>query len=189
MAVCLLGLFSSCGFAFPRLDVVVLLSLIIFLCCCVWLVSLRSLFFSKERHKGSDSGWEGRWGGTGRSRGRETVIRMWENNLFSIKKKSFSLQWVMVNADSELVKVSRINDYGCSGPNETSMSTCPRLRRHPDRPWKEQKSWNRKECREKRSFYIRHSCCTHDLMNQLLAAKDLPKICLKHSILKWEIEY
>lgn len=39
----------------------------------------------------------------------------------------------MVNADLELVKVFRINDYGCSGPNETSMSACPRLRGHPDR--------------------------------------------------------
>jgi hypothetical protein len=41
------------------------------------LLSLRSLFFSNERQKGSGSGWKTRWGGTGRSRRKENVFRLY----------------------------------------------------------------------------------------------------------------
>lgn len=41
--------------------------------------------FYSERQKGS--GWEGRWGRTGRSRGGETLIRTYVRNIFSIKGK------------------------------------------------------------------------------------------------------
>lgn len=43
----------------------------------------------------------------------------------------------MINIYSELVEILRINDYGCSALNETSLSTYARLRRHPEREMKE----------------------------------------------------
>jgi hypothetical protein len=38
-------------------------------------LSLRCLFFSKEKQKGSGSGYEGRWGGTGKGRTRQNQIQ------------------------------------------------------------------------------------------------------------------
>jgi hypothetical protein len=53
------------------------------------LLSLRNLLFSNERQKGSGSGWEGKWAGTGRSRrrgdGNRDVLREGKH-LFSIKR-------------------------------------------------------------------------------------------------------
>lgn len=46
--------------------------------------------FSIERHRGSESRWEARWGGTRKSRGGgESIIRInyVRGNLFSIKGK------------------------------------------------------------------------------------------------------
>lgn len=79
----------------------------------------------------------------------------------------------MINIDSELVKILRINDYECSALNKTFLSSCPRLRRHPEREWKECKSWVRKECMIN---CPPHSIYLLNTQNQLLAAKALPKI-------------
>lgn len=45
--------------------------------------------FSVERQKVGGSGWEGRWGGSGRSRGRENYKRniLCEKNLLKFKEK------------------------------------------------------------------------------------------------------
>jgi hypothetical protein len=65
-----LGLFFFCWFVLSNFDMIVLFSLIIYFIFNTWLSSLRRLLLSNERQKGSGSGWEGRWEGTGRSRER-----------------------------------------------------------------------------------------------------------------------
>lgn len=56
MAVCLLGLVSFCWVAFPRLDVVVLLYLIIFYVVMVGYYLLKACSFLKRDTKGANLG-------------------------------------------------------------------------------------------------------------------------------------
>ena len=72
------GSVPSVGLPCPATRWSVLLLSYYILFCHVWLLSLRSLFFSNERQKGSEHRGERMWGGTGRS-------IVWESNLFSIK--------------------------------------------------------------------------------------------------------
>jgi hypothetical protein len=54
----------------------------------VWLLSLRSQFFSKKRQKGSTSGRESRWRAPGKSRRREN----WNEDRLDDKNKLFSIK-------------------------------------------------------------------------------------------------
>lgn len=54
----------------PRLNTTVLALSYYVLFCYVWLLCLKSSFFSNEKQKGSESGGKGKWRETGRSRGR-----------------------------------------------------------------------------------------------------------------------
>lgn len=187
MAVCLLGLVSFCCIVCPRLDVVVLLYLIIFYVVMVGYYLLEAYSFLKRDMKGVDlDGREDEEEQEGVEGGKQTSGYE-KNNLFSIKKESFFLQWVMINIYSELVKILRINDYGCSALNEMSLSTYPRLRRYLEREKKECKSWVRKECCEKLSSTLDTAAIPMNSQIQLLAAKDLPTI-LRTFYLKRDIE-
>lgn len=76
-----LGLFSFC-----------LLVLFSLFCLLFWCLSfyfndlVEACLVSNERQRGSWSGWEGKWGGIGRSRGGETVIRIY----YERKKSNFN---------------------------------------------------------------------------------------------------
>jgi hypothetical protein len=68
--------------------VLLLLFLFILLFSCY---SLDSCLFSGERQKGQGYSGIGRWGGTGRSCGRGTVVRLYcMKNVFSIKDKTIN---------------------------------------------------------------------------------------------------
>jgi len=63
--------------------------------CYFLLLSLRSLFFSNERQRGSGYGGEQRWEGIGRGRERENynqnIFVVQERNIFNKKWKKYSV--------------------------------------------------------------------------------------------------
>ena len=69
-----------------------LVYLLIFYFLMFYYYSLEACLFSNERQKGSGSGWEGKWEGTGRSqeRGNQSGFIICEKNVFSIEGGSRS---------------------------------------------------------------------------------------------------
>ena len=82
-AVSSLGLFL---FVLTNSKLLLLTYLIIFYFI---VLPLEACLFSNERQKGSGSGWEMRWGGTGRSRGKENHNQdiLWEKHIYIFNKR------------------------------------------------------------------------------------------------------
>lgn len=76
---------------------------------CFVLLSFRSLFgFAQEGQKGSEFRWEGRYWGTGRSRGKENLnqgMYVREENLFSTKGRKKTLK------EKNKYNQQKINEY------------------------------------------------------------------------------
>lgn len=107
LPVLLLRLFSSFYFALSSLDSIVFVYIIIFYCCHVWLWSRRSLFFTNERQKGSESREKGhgeqQWG----IKGWETLIVIccmekeseciiWKKSIFNKRYKKGLINWMKI---------------------------------------------------------------------------------------------
>lgn len=91
-----LGLVSCCWISSSNFDVM-LFGFSYILCCCVLLLSLRSLFFSSERQKGNGSRWEGGGVEQGGIEGGETLIRMYPMSKASIfKQRGNTLKKVII---------------------------------------------------------------------------------------------
>ena len=78
----------------------------------VWLLSLRSLFFSNEGQKGSGPGGEEKWEGTGRRRGRgnsnqdisygnRNVLNKWNNKPLQTNKMRNKLKFLSLGNCSQ----------------------------------------------------------------------------------------
>lgn len=104
---------SFCSFALSNFNVMIF---ILFNYIFFVIISSKSCL-SNERQKGCGLGWEGRWGGGGKSRGKGTVIRIYYMRYFQWKGKEkikvrskhfYGIYWGVENVGRSIKRVLKV---------------------------------------------------------------------------------